>query len=132
MTPPKKPKWLVMGAAVHCLGEGQDVFTIADLSPDVCSSMLLTANGRLHGRESWSKLSPARQPRKRLPSIELTLEELAAILRVNATDADKELPLAECLERFRRAPALNRLMWERTAHRYWEEKALATDPKRTL
>lgn len=58
----------------------------------------------------------------------LTLEQLAAVLRANATDADKELPLAECVSRFRKAPSFARVVWERAAERYWKDQVLIAGP----
>lgn len=55
-------------------------------------------------------------------TIELTIEELAAILRVNAVDADKDLSLAECLAKWRAAHPDYRRLWERIALRFWREK----------
>ena len=49
--------------------------------------------------------------------------QLAAILRVNAVDPDKELPLAECVKRFKAAPMGAQETWHRKAWKYLLEAA---------
>ncbi len=53
----KRPVWLKVGALCECYGEGMGVtFSVYDIDERTCSSMLLTKDGSLHGRESWRKL----------------------------------------------------------------------------
>lgn len=49
---------------------------------------------------------------------------LAAILRANAVDADKELPLSECLRKFYLAPKVSQESWIRRAEKYLAETKL--------
>lgn len=49
--------------------------------------------------------------------------ELAAILRVNAVDPDKDLPLAECVKRFMAAPVGAQETWAKKAWGYLLEAA---------
>ena len=51
-----KPNWLKVGTKCNCHGEGREVFIINDIDEKSCSSMLLTLDCDIHGRESWSKL----------------------------------------------------------------------------
>lgn len=49
-----KPEWLTVGATCHCLGEGDDIFTVIAVESNAAA---LANNGKPHGWESFEKLS---------------------------------------------------------------------------
>lgn len=51
----------------------------------------------------------------------MTVKQLAALLRVNAVDPDKDLPAKECMERFEKAPEYSQAVWLRKAEKYLKE-----------